>query len=79
MSCMKTARLLKPDGKLILGVPFLYWLHEEPHDYYRYTEFALDRFCQLSGLRLVELTPYGGLPEVFIDMSSKCLALFPGG
>jgi SAM-dependent methyltransferase len=47
------ARILRPGGKLILGVPFLYWLHEAPHDYYRYSEFALRRFCQLSGLHIV--------------------------
>jgi len=71
------ARILRPGGKLILGVPFLYWLHEVPHDYYRYTEFALRRFCQLSGLRVVELVPYGGLPEVLLDLISKSLNFLP--
>ena len=32
------ARLLKPGGKVLLNVPFFYWLHEEPYDYYRYTK-----------------------------------------
>jgi SAM-dependent methyltransferase len=73
------ARILRPGGKLILGVPFLYWLHEVPHDYYRYTEFALRRFCQRSGLRLVELVSYGGLPEVLLDLISKGLNFFPRG
>jgi SAM-dependent methyltransferase len=71
------ARLLRPAGKLIMGVPFLYWLHEEPYDYYRYTEHALRRFCQRSALTVVELEPYGGLPEVLIDLSSKGLELLP--
>jgi SAM-dependent methyltransferase len=71
------ARILRPGGKLILGVPFLYWLHEVPHDYYRYTEFALRRFCQLSGLHVVELVPYGGLPEVLLDLVSKGLNFLP--
>jgi SAM-dependent methyltransferase len=71
------ARILRPNGKLILGVPFFYWLHEVPHDYYRYTEFALRRFCQLSGLRVVEIVPYGGLPEVLLDLISKGLNFFP--
>ncbi len=71
------ARILRPGGKLILGVPFLYWLHEVPHDYYRYTEFALRRFCQLSGLRVVELNRYGGLPEVLLDLISKGLNFLP--
>ncbi len=71
------ARLLRPGGKLILGVPFLYWLHEVPHDYYRYTEYTLRRFCRRCGLTINEIEPYGGLPEVLIDLTSKGLELFP--
>jgi SAM-dependent methyltransferase len=71
------ARILRPSGKLILGVPFFYWLHEVPHDYYRYTEFALRRFCKLSGLSVVEIVPYGGLPEILLDVSSKGLNFLP--
>ena len=67
----ETARILRPGGKLLLSVPFFYWLHEVPHDYFRYTEFALRRFCELSELRVVEVVPYGGLPEVLLDLSSK--------
>jgi SAM-dependent methyltransferase len=71
------SRLLRSGGKLILGVPFLYWIHEEPHDYHRYTEFALRRFADLSGLRTIELEAYGGLPEVIVDLSFKGLEQFP--
>ena len=71
------ARILRPGGKLILGVPFFYWLHEVPHDYYRYTEFALRRFCQLSGLHVIDIVTYGGLPEIALDLSSKALNFFP--
>ena len=38
------SRILSIGGKIIMNVPFYYWLHEGPHDYYRYTEFALRRF-----------------------------------
>ena len=27
-------RLLSKDGILFMNVPFLYWIHEEPYDYY---------------------------------------------
>jgi SAM-dependent methyltransferase len=70
-------RLLRPRGKLILGVPFLYSLHEQPHDYYRYTEYALRRFCKLSELAVLQLKPYGGLTDVFIDLTSKGIAALP--
>lgn len=71
------ARVLRAGGCLILGVPFLYWLHEEPHDYYRYTEFALRRFCRESGLEVLSLRPYGGLPEVFFDLTAKAGTFMP--
>jgi SAM-dependent methyltransferase len=67
------ARLLRPAGKLIVGVPFLYWLHEEPFDYYRPTEFALRRHCERHGLRVVTLEPYGGAIDVVFDIIAKHL------
>jgi SAM-dependent methyltransferase len=72
------ARVLRPGGTLIAGVPFFYRVHEGPHDFYRYTEFALRRFCKLSGLSVLELTPYGGLPEILVDLTSKGLEFLPG-
>ena len=70
-------RLLAPGGKLIMNVPFLYWLHEQPHDYYRYTEFALRRFVDQSGMRLVQLEPLGGAPEVMTDIFAKNVLRVP--
>jgi SAM-dependent methyltransferase len=64
-------RVLAPGGKLILSVPFLYWLHETPHDYYRYSEFALRRFADRAGFDVVELEAGGGAPEVLVDVASK--------
>lgn len=34
------ARVLKPGGIMIQHVPFSFRLHEEPHDYYRFTRHA---------------------------------------
>lgn len=68
------ARILRLDGKLILSVPFFYWLHEGPHDYYRYTEFALRRFCGNVGLSPIHLERYGGAPEIILDILLKHIA-----
>src|SRR5688572_15710146 len=43
------ARVLKRGGKLIIGVPFLYWIHEAPHDYFRCTRFSLEKLATESG------------------------------
>ena len=34
-------RVLKPDGKLLLTVPFVWDEHEQPYDYARYSSFGL--------------------------------------
>ncbi len=73
----EAARLLRVGGKLIIGVPFFYWVHEEPHDYHRYTEFALQRMCRLCGLTVEELNIYGGLPEILFDITAKGLEFLP--
>lgn len=35
-------RILKKDGRLILTVPFIFPIHERPHDYFRYTRYGLE-------------------------------------
>jgi SAM-dependent methyltransferase len=34
-------RVLKPGGKLVMSIPHLMYLHNEPHDFYRYTKYGL--------------------------------------
>ena len=64
-------RVLKPNGHLILAVPFLYWVHHNAHDYHRYTHFKLKEFCENNKLKVVELNTYGGLPEIIYDLVHK--------
>jgi SAM-dependent methyltransferase len=70
-------RILKPDGCLIMNVPFFYWLHEEPFDYFRYTKFALADLTKNSGLRVLELGAYGGVLEILADLISKIVIIIP--
>lgn len=55
------ARVLRVGGKLILTVPFLGRLHEEPHDYARYTEHGLRVMCERAGLKVEEIRTTGSL------------------
>lgn len=71
------ARVLRPGGKVIVGVPFMYWLHEEPHDYYRYTEHRLRRFCEDNGFSVLQCRSYGGATDTMADIACKGLGRSP--
>jgi SAM-dependent methyltransferase len=71
------ARVLRPEGKLVLSVPFLYSVHEAPYDYHRWTAFKLRAFCEANGLTVLELQPYAGGLEVVLDIVAKHLDLHP--
>jgi SAM-dependent methyltransferase len=75
---LEIQRVLKPSGKIILTVPFLYRIHEEPHDYQRFTEYCLRRMLQDNGFIILKLEPYGGFLDVFFDMLNKAVFRSPG-
>lgn len=71
------ARILAPGGHIILNVPFLYCIHESPHDFYRYTSFALKRFAEMRGLTVMHLESVGGGSDVLADTLAKQLQIVP--
>jgi len=70
-------RILRPQGKALINVPFLYWIHESPYDYYRYTEFGLRHLAESSGFKVLSLEATGGILEVLTDLSAKFLQFRP--
>lgn len=53
-------RVLKPGGIFFFTVPFLWNLHEAPHDEFRYTPFALERLLSDSNFTEIKLESLGG-------------------
>lgn len=49
------ARTLRPAGQLVLSVPFYWPLHEEPHDYRRFTCHGLRRSLAQAGFDRIEV------------------------
>jgi SAM-dependent methyltransferase len=73
----EVSRILKPGGVLLLNVPFYYWLHETPHDYHRYTEYALRDMAENAGLQVEKIWAIAGSPAVFIDLLVKHINKIP--
>lgn len=53
-------RVLKPGAAFFFTVPFLWPLHEVPHDEYRYTPFSLTRLLEEAGFKNITLQATGG-------------------
>jgi ubiquinone/menaquinone biosynthesis C-methylase UbiE len=53
-------RLLRPGGKLIVTTPFIWPLHEEPRDFFRYTPHGLRYLLAAAGFTDVDVQPLSG-------------------
>jgi len=53
-------RVLRCGGALIITFPLINQVHEQPYDFFRYTEFGVRYLCQKVGLEVVEVVPMGG-------------------
>ena len=69
------ARVLRPGGVLILSAPFSFRLHEEPHDYFRFSPHGLGELCGRAGLIIREIHPHGGLWSLVGHKLNTFLAL----
>lgn len=74
---MEVHRVLKPGGSLLLTVPFLWPLHEVPHDWCRYTPFALRDLLESAGFQVEELRALGGYDRSLAQMLALWLRLRP--
>lgn len=70
-------RVLRPGGKFFLTVPFLWPLHDSPHDYWRYTPFALEQLLSDAGFRDIRMTSLGGWDAALGQMLSLWLKRRP--
>jgi len=61
MCISEMARILAPEGRLVLTAPQAWNLHEAPSDYFRFTRFGLAALCSRAGLEIVDVRPQGGL------------------
>jgi SAM-dependent methyltransferase len=68
------ARVLADDGLLILLAPFQFRLHEQPHDYYRYSSHGLRHLCEDAGLTVERIDAQGSLWSVIGHKLNSFLA-----
>jgi SAM-dependent methyltransferase len=58
-------RVLKPGGVALYSVPFIWHLHEEPRDFYRFSKYGLSYLFDKAGFEIVEIKALSGFWVTF--------------
>lgn len=66
-------RVLKPGGKLLLTVPFVWDEHEQPYDYARYSSFGLRALIEKQGLEFVFHKKLGADISILFQLANAYL------
>jgi SAM-dependent methyltransferase len=56
----EACRILKPGGVLLLQVPWQWWIHEAPNDFFRYTPYGLKYLLGRAGFVDIQVEPQAG-------------------
>lgn len=67
------ARVLKPGGKLLLTVPFVWDEHEQPYDYARYSSFGLRALLEKQGFTYIIHKKLGADPSCLFQLVNAYL------
>lgn len=63
-------RCLSPGGKLILTAPFIWHIHEEPRDFFRYSRYGLEYLLRKAGFEIVSVEPLSGFFGTFAQLGA---------
>jgi SAM-dependent methyltransferase len=63
-------RVLKPGGALVMTAPFVWEEHEQPYDFFRYTEFGLRCLLEAQGLTVKTMLKTSGTLETLAQAAS---------
>ena len=72
-------RVLKPGGRLLLVAPQQWEVHQQPHDYFRFTRYGLEWLLTEAGFSGWRLEPMGGYFTLLARRLLNGLNFFQGG
>ena len=71
-------RVLTPGGRFLLVAPLQWEEHQQPHDYGRFTRYALERLLRQAGFSEISIRPVGGIFRLISRRLLNALQFFSG-
>jgi SAM-dependent methyltransferase len=65
MALQECYRILKTGGNAIYSIPFIWHLHEEPRDFFRYSKYGIKYLFEKVGFEVTELKALSGFWVTF--------------
>lgn len=72
-------RILRPEGRIFLSVPFQWHVHEAPYDFYRYTRYGLEHIFKRAGFVDIKVEATSGFWAMwFLKLNYQMVRLIRG-
>jgi SAM-dependent methyltransferase len=71
-------RVLRPGGRFVATVPFLYRIHSDPYDFGRYTDHYWDYALRKAGFDNIQIERHGQFYAVLLDYIKQYLSRMGG-
>jgi SAM-dependent methyltransferase len=72
-------RILRAGGQIFLSVPFQWWIHEAPWDYFRFTRYGLEHLFKKAGFVEIEVEAVSGFWSMwFLKLNYQTTRLVRG-
>lgn len=72
-------RILRPEGRIFLSVPFQWWVHEAPWDYFRFTRYGLEHIFKKAGFVEIKVEAVSGFWSMwFLKLNYQTARLVRG-
>lgn len=73
LACREICEALRPGGRLIMSTPFIFPLHDCPHDYWRFTRYGLEHLLQEAGFTAINIKERNGWGEALTVLLARVI------
>ena len=67
-------RVLKKDGLILISFPLMFYEHEKPYDFFRFTSFGIQKLLKETGFEIIEKKKLATSAKTLVHLSACYIA-----